>query len=246
MNRAIPFDAGRHPRAKIGYILLATEQTVQDDVMTLRPDGVGVHIARAAIPDSITTETLAAQADLLAPAAATLLPDGSLDVACYACTSGSLVIGEERVHAELTRGAPGAVPTSIITGVIGALHTLGARRVAVATPYLEDIDRQEAAYLEAAGFEVVHIDGLRLEKDSEMVRVPPTYIRDFALETDRAEADTLFISCGALRTLDVIEEIETRAGKPAVCSNQAMVWDCLRKAGVRDQLQGYGSLLRDH
>ena len=51
----IRFDDGRHPRAKIGYVLLATEQTVQDDVLTLRPPGVGVHFTRAAIPDSITS-----------------------------------------------------------------------------------------------------------------------------------------------------------------------------------------------
>jgi hypothetical protein len=62
----VEFDQGRHHRAKIGYVLLATEQTIQDDVMRLRPDGVGVHITRAEIPDSITNETLAAQADLLA------------------------------------------------------------------------------------------------------------------------------------------------------------------------------------
>ena len=107
--RQIRFDEGRHARAKIGYVLLATEQTVQDDVMRLRPPGVGVHFTRAAIPDSITSESLAAQADLLADCAATLLPDGSLDVVCYACTSGSLVIGEERVFTELNRGAPGAL-----------------------------------------------------------------------------------------------------------------------------------------
>ena len=104
----IRFDDGRHARAKIGYVLLATEQIVQDDVIRLRPPGVGVHFTRAAIADSITNDSLAAQADLLADCAATLLPDGSLDVVCYACTSGSLVIGEERVFAELNRGAPGA------------------------------------------------------------------------------------------------------------------------------------------
>jgi maleate isomerase len=245
MPRDIPFDAGRHPRAKIGYVLLATEQTIQDDVMALRPDGVGVHFARAPIPDSITAETLAAQVDHLADAAATLLPDGSLDVVCYACTSGSLVIGEERVFAEFRKGAPNAEPTTLITGVIRALRAVGAKSVAVATPYLEEIDRQEDDYLRAAGFDVVNIDGLRIEKDSDMVRVPPAYIVDFALSADRPEADALFISCGALRTLDVVGEIERRAGKPVICSNQAMIWDCLRRAGIDDRIQGYGRLLSD-
>lgn len=242
---AIPFDAGRHPRAKIGYVLLATEQTIQDDVMALRPEGVGIHFARAPIPDSITAETLAAQVDHLADAAATLLPDGSLDVVCYGCTSGSLVIGEDRVFEEFRKGAPRATPTTLITGVIGALRVLDAKRVAVATPYLEEIDRQEDAYLRAAGFDVVNIEGLRIEKDSDMVRVPPDYIMEFALAADRADADALFVSCGALRTLDVIGEIERRAGKPAICSNQAMIWDCLRKAGIEDRFEGYGRLLSD-
>lgn len=242
----IAFDAGRHGRAKIGYVLLATEQTIQDDVMALRPDGVGIHIARAAIPDSITSETLAAQADLLADAAATLLPDGSLDVVCYGCTSGSLVIGEQRVMAELNRGQPQARATSLITGVMRALHQVGARKIVVGTPYLDEVNQREADYMTAAGFDILAIEGLNLEKDSDMVRVTPAFIHDFAISLDRPDADAVFISCGALRTLDVIGDIETAIGKPAICSNQAMIWDTLRLAGIDDRFQGYGRLLADH
>jgi maleate isomerase len=241
----IGFDEGRHARAKIGFVLLATEQTVQDDVVALCPEGVGVHFARAAIPDSITSATLAAQADLLAPAAATLLPDGSLDVICYACTSGSLVIGEDRVHAELARGAPNAKPTSLIASVIKAMRALAVRRLAVATPYIAEINEREARYLDRAGFDVVSITGLEIEKDSDMVRVSPSFIRDFATGVDRADVDAIFISCGALRSLEVVQEIEDRLGKPVVTSNQAMIWDCLRLAGIDDPIIGYGRLLRD-
>ena len=243
---SIKFDRGSHARAKIGYVLLATEQTVQDDVIKLRPPGVGIHFTRAAIQDSITSESLAAQADLLADCAANLLPDGSLDVVCYACTSGSLVIGEERVFAELKRGAPAAEATSLITGVIRALRALQARRIVVATPYLDEVNQREVDYLEQAGFEVISMCGLNLEKDSDMVRVTPAYIAEFALAQDHADADAIFVSCGALRTLEVIGNIETRAGKPAVCSNQAMIWDCLRLAGIEDRFEGYGRLLAEH
>jgi len=242
---SIQFDAGRHPRAKIGYVLLATEQTVQDDVIRLKPSGVGIHFTRAAIADSITNESLSAQVDLLADCAASLLPDGSLDVVCYACTSGSLVIGEERVFAELNRGAPNARATSLISGVIKALETLQARRIVIATPYLDEVNQREVDYLEQAGFEVLSICGLNLEKDSDMVRVAPDYITEFALAQDRVDADAIFVSCGALRTLDVIAEIEARAGKPAICSNQAMIWDCLRLAGVDDRIEGFGRLLSE-
>ena len=123
------------------------------------------------------------------------------------------------------------------------MRTVGAKRIAVATPYLDEINRMEDDYLRAAGFDVVNIEGLQLEKDSDMVRVPPDYIADFALSADRAEADALFVSCGALRTLDVIDDLEKRAGKPVICSNQAMIWDCLRRAGIADTMPGYGGLL---
>lgn len=240
------FDHGRHYRAKIGYVLLATEQTVEDDVMRLCPSGVGVHFTRAAIPDSITCETLSAQAALLGDCAATLLPDGSLDVVCYACTSGSLVIGEARVFAELNKGAPGAKATSLITGVIRALRAVRANRIVIATPYIDDINQREAEYLESAGFEVLSIDGLGIEKDSDMVRVVPEFITEFALTVDRNEADAIFISCGALRALEVVEKIEQHVGKPVIVSNQAMIWDTLRLAGIDDRIEGYGRLLLYH
>ncbi|NOX72385.1 MAG: arylmalonate decarboxylase [Alphaproteobacteria bacterium] len=244
LNQA--FDAGRHARAKIGFVLLATEQTIEDDIFTLRPPGVGVHFTRAPIPDSITVETLAKQADELANAAATLLPDGSLDVICYACTSGSLVIGEEKVIGELNKGAPGAKATSLITGVLTALRALDVKRIAVATPYLDEINRREADYMSAAGFGITNIRGLDLEKDSDMIRVRPDFIADFAASVDTPDADALFISCGALRSLDIVDTLEQKLGKPVICSNQAMMWDVLRRAGIKDRIEGYGALFRDH
>ncbi len=243
--RDVRFDAGRHPRAKIGFVLLATEQTIEDDAYRVRPDGVGMHFARVPSPDSITNETLAAIKDHLAPVAASILPDGSLDVVCYGCTSGSLVVGEENVFAEFRRGQPNAQPTTLITGVMRALKIMQARNIVVATPYLDEINRAEADYMEAAGFRVLDIQGLNIELDSDMVRVTPDYIAEFAAGIDRADADAVFISCGALRTLDIVDVLERDLGKPVICSNQAMLWDCLRLAGIDDKLDGFGRLLRE-
>jgi maleate isomerase len=167
-------------------------------------------------------------------------------VICYACTSGSLVIGEERVFQELNRGAPTAKATSLISGVLRALGALQARRVVVVTPYLDEINAREAAYMERAGFQILDIQGMNLEHDSDMVRVAPDYIVELASSVDRADADAVFVSCGALRTLDVVQQLEDRLGKPVVCSNQAMMWDCLRLAGIHDRITGYGTLLAEH
>lgn len=240
------FDEGRHPRAKIGFVLLSTERTIEDDMFRLRPEGVGIHFTRAYNEDDITVKTLSDQVDDLARAASTLLPDGSLDVVCYACTSASLLIGEDRVIKELSKGAPSARATTLISGVLRGLKAMGVSRVSVATPYLDEINAREVDYMEAAGFGISAIRGLNLDKDADMVRVTPQAIGRLAASVDRPDADAVFVSCGALRTIDIVEKLEQELGKPVICSNQAMMWDVLRLAGLDDQIQGYGTLLRSH
>ncbi len=144
--------------------------------------------------------------------------------------------------AEIRRGAPWAQPSTLVTGVINALHRLKVQKVVVATPYLDEINTVEAEFLYHKGFNVLDIQGLNIDDCEAMGRISPAFIRDFALSIDHEDADAIFVSCGGIRTLDVLQEIEDAAGKPVICSNQAMMWDCLRKAGINDSIEGYGQL----
>jgi len=238
------FDRGRHWRARIGFVLIATERNIEDDLLAVAPAGVGLHFARVETGLEVNRANLGAQLGGLAGAAARLLPGEPPDVVCYACTSGSVVMGEEAILGELEAGAPGAIASTLVSGVIEGLHALAARRIVVATPYLDELNAIERAYLEARGFEVLDIQGLQLRYDREMVNVAPDYLVEFACAVDRPEADAVFVSCGALRTLEVVESIEQALCKPVVCSNQAMLWHCLRLAGVDDPIPGHGRLLR--
>jgi len=240
------FDQGNHWRARIGYVLLAMEQTIEDDVYRLTPPGVGSHFTRVRMPNAVTVENLLAVADELPKAAGLILPEATLDAITYACTSGSLVIGEDKVKELLSQGAPGAKASSLVTGAIRALHTLGAKRIVVATPYLDEINQLEETYFCERGLEVLNIQGLNITNDEDIVRVSPPFMKDFARSLDRPDADAIFISCGALRVLNIIDDLEQMVGKPVVTSNQALVWDVLRLAGVEDRIEGYGRLFRDH
>jgi maleate isomerase len=77
-----------------------------------------------------------------------------------------------------------------------------------------------------------------------MVKVMPDFIKEFALSIDRPDAEAIFISCGALMSIDVVDKIEEMVRKPIIVSNQAMIWETLRLAGIKDVIDGYGSLLR--
>jgi maleate isomerase len=245
-TRAAEFDQGRHSRGKIGFVLLQTEQTIEDDMFAIIPRTVGVHFSRVAIPNTINVATLGRMVDGLAEGARMIIPDAKLDVICYACTSGSIVIGEEQVVAELKAGAPGAVATTLITGVVRALRAFGAQKIVVGTPYLDEINELERTFLIEKGFEVLELRGLSIALDSDMVRVSPRFLLDFAESLDCKDADAIFISCGALRSVEIIEELERRVNKPVVVSNQAMAWDTMRLAGVADSVSGFGRLLREH
>lgn len=240
------FDEGRNARGKIGFVLIPNEQTIEDDMIRHMPPGVGAYFARASMPREISTESLAQLRTSLAGAAARILPDDGLDVVVLACTSGTVAVGEEAARAELARGAPGARTTTLAGAVRKALSAMGARRIVLGSPYIPELNANMVAYLVAAGFEVLEAHGLGLYHDTEMIRVSPDYLLEFARAIDRPEADALLLSCGALRSLDVIDRIEQALGKPAICSNQAMLWDCLRLCGVEDRLPGLGRLLREH
>lgn len=240
----IRFDQGRHWRAKIGFVILAMEQTIEEDVYRLAPKGVGVHFSRVRMANAVTVDTLETVGKQLAGAAALILPDEKLDVVCYACTSGSLVLGEKKVANELIKGAPNAIATSLITGVIHALEAFMVRQIVVGTPYIDEINIMEKEYLEDQGFDILDIQGLNITNDADMVKVTPDFIKEFALSIDRPDAQAIFISCGALRSIDVVDKIEEMVRKPVIVSNQAMIWETLRLAGIKDVIDGYGSLFR--
>lgn len=242
--RDVIYDKGTNWRAQLGFIVIATDLVMEDNINRLSPDGVGSSITRLKMPRECTIETLAVQINDMAEAASIIQPDAHPDVVCYACTSGSIVIGEERVMSEIKRGAPWAKPSTLVTGVINALHRLDAKKIVVATPYLDEINTVEAEFLRMKGFDVLDIQGLNIDDCEAMGRISPSFIRDFALSIDHKDADAIFVSCGGIRTIDVVQEIENAAGKPVICSNQAMMWDCLRRAGIDDSIDGYGQIFR--
>ncbi len=92
---------------------------------------------------------------------------------------------------------------------------------------------------------MIDIQGLNIAGGSQMGRVTPGCLKEFALSIDSPDADAIFVSCGGIRSLDVVEEIEEAAGKPVITSNQAMMWSCLRRAGIEDRLTGFGRIFQE-
>lgn len=235
-------DAGRHHRASIGFIMMSTDPSGEADIRDMLPQGVGAFVTRLRTDDHTTNETLARHIDHMAEAAARLQPEARPDIVSYGCTSGSIVIGEDRVYEEIRKGAPWAQPMCLARGVLDALNALEAKRIVVGTPYLDEINEAEAQFLLEHSFDVLDIQGLNIASGQDMGRVTPAYWAEFAQAIDTPDADAIFLSCSGIRALEAVPAIEAATGKPVVTSNQAHMWSCLRRAGIDDKLTGFGRL----
>ena len=234
-------------RGRIGLITLASDSSVLPEYTRVMPDDVAVYAAPIVLPRGEVNATALAEmlaSDQLEHAAA-LLVWADVDVIVFACTTGSLVhgVGWDREVAGRIERASGRPATTTTTTVLGALRAVGATTLAVATPYLEELNAIERRFLEASGFAVAAISGLGCATDAEIGRLDPVDAVSLVERVDTPEADAIFISCTNFHCLPAIASLERQVGKPVVTSNLAGAWAALRQIGIEDTIPGYGQLL---
>ena len=237
-------DNGIAGRARIGLVTLATDETIEYEWrQMLDLPGVGLFGSRIFNASRITPETLRALAGGIAAGAALILPGQKLDVLAFGCTSATIVLGEEAVFARLREARPEIACTTPPTAALAALARLGARRVAVLTPYREDVNATVAAYFQARGLEIVGFGSFSEDDDGVVARIDAASIRDAMLELGRApDVEAVFVSCTSLRLAEQAVSLEAALGKPVTSSNHAMAWHALRLAGVAEARPAFGRL----
>ncbi len=181
----------------------------------------------------------------IAAAAALIKPGIPLDVLAYGCTSGAMVIGEERVFALLREAWPGRPCTTPITAALAGLRMLGARRIALLTPYIDEINQTMRRYIEERGITVVAMGSFNNSNDNEVARISAASLEAAILELGaESEIDAIFVACTSLRVAALIADTEAKLGKPVISSNHALAWHALRLAGYSDAVPGLGELFR--
>lgn len=245
-NIPCDFDQGVGARARIGIIQLATDQTAEHEFRQImgRP-GVATYASRVYNDNNITPETLKALEAEVEKGTALIMPGRKLDVVGFCCTSGAMIIGDDKVASLIHKVRPGVGYTSPMAGAIAAMKALGMRRVAMLTPYVQAINDLMRAYIQAAGPRVPVMGSFTIADDAKVATITERAVRDAAIALARETAvDGVFLSCSSVRALGVIEEVEAALGLPMISSNQSMAWHMLRLAGIKDEIPGLGRLLR--
>lgn len=229
-------------RAKLGIIIPSNNTILEPEFARMVPAGVSVHAAR--ILTAGTTPEAIVEMERNAARAVTELRAGAVDALAYACLATALVKGRgwaERFMEEVERET--SVPvTTAVTATLEGLTAVGARRVAVGTPYPQEIHRLLPPFFEAYGFEVVRSQTLDVKDALEVCRVPSSAAYRLARAVDTAEAQAVCIVATDFQTVDIIAALERDLRKPVVTTNQALLWRSLTLAGVGPAVTGYGRL----
>lgn len=228
---------------RIGLIIPSVNATIEPEFYRAAPPEFSFHSVRVMLRETTPTGLRTMNRDLAA--AANLLASLSPAAVAYACTSGSFLDGPEALEKQTTelRAAVGCPVVATSAAMIDGLRSFGVQRLALATPYLDEVTELECRFLEACGFEVVSWRGLRLS-GAAIREVPPERVYELAVEIDHPDAEALFVSCTDLRALEVVPALEETLGKPVMTSNQVTLWALLQTCGHGACLPGLGRLLQ--
>jgi maleate isomerase len=229
-------------KAKIGLLLPSANTIMEEEFNALKPDGVSVHAARMLIRFP-NIEELAKMAEDTEKATE-LISTAKPSIIAFGCTSGSVLNGlgwDEKLISRIQKIAK-VHATTTATAVIRAFKELEIHKIAVVTPYIEELNELEKDFFEDSGITVLEIRGIDLGGE-EMEMLTLEKIADYARAVNRSDADAVFLSCTNLKALPIVEQLEKELGKYVFSSNIATYWDVMRRLGIKQPITGMGKLL---
>ena len=229
----------------LGMIFPPLNYPVPPEATLLYPKGVKFLSEGVGLP-RMTPEGYDSVVPKIVPAAEKLAQRGATGISIMG-TSLTFYKGaafNQELIASVTK-ATGLPCTSMSNGIVDGLRAAGGKRVAVATAYADVVNATLKTFLEESGFEVVIVKGLGIERFEDRAPVTQDELLNFSagVWASARKADTLLISCGALKTLDLIVPLESRCKVPVVSSTPHALMNAVRLVGLSGRAQGYGSVL---
>jgi len=176
-----------------------------------------------------------------------LLGTAKVEAVVLAQTSASLHADDydDAVTKRMSAGA--GVPAITSAQAIGrAVRALGARRIAIVSPYSEAVNERAARYFEKKhGLQTVALEGFGATDAYAIGKLGPQNARDAFARIDRPEIEVYVVPGGNFPTMSSVVAWEREFKKPVVTTNQASFWSMLRAFDSADRLPAFGRLLAE-
>jgi maleate isomerase len=211
---------------RVGLLIPSSNTVMEVDFVRNLAHDTTVHTGRMYMVET----TVAGEERMLdefampaAEAVGTALPH----VVVFGCTSAGALRGKQ-YDAELCKrigSVTNAIPVSVIASVNQALRDTRASRVAVITPYVDELNQRIKASVEAEGIEVTSMHGMGITKNFDIAQVMPDEIVDFVRQRigARVNAEALFISCTNFNAMSALSALRMIYEVPMVTSNLAAI-----------------------
>jgi arylmalonate decarboxylase len=233
-------------KAKIGILIPSVDTGYCSyEFRVLCPDGVVTLETRVAM-GSLTLENLQKmRGDALY--GARLLASANPNVITYEATAAGFVLGVEG-DAALIREIEEETGVRVTTGaasVAASLEALGIKKVGIYAATPQEVTNFTVQYLTDKGFDVRRQESVSFGHASEGFRMSPWEVYGNVMKFYRRcpEVDAIFIAGGCFRTLEMLATLEKDIELPVVTTVPANMWHCLKIAGVKDPVYGFGQLL---
>ena len=210
---------------RVGLMIPSSNTMMEGDFQRGLPGHAQLHTARMFMKDTTAAGEYRMLDEFALPAArdlATVNPHAVV----FGCTSAGALRGNA-YDAELCQrisDITGVATVSTIQSVRSAIQASGARRVAVITPYVDELNVKIKESVEADGVEVSRIVGMDIADNFTIGQVTVDEIVAFAERSVLGlKVDLLFASCTNYAALSAREALQERLRLPVITSNQAVL-----------------------
>jgi maleate isomerase len=241
-------------RMKFGVIAPSTNTAVQPELDAMRPRGVTNHFGRIHIPNdpirndgdfATLIETVRRELMAAIDRVMTCEPD-HLIMGMSSETFWDGLEGSERLRERVEEHAG----VKVTMGSDASRQALGRygdiKRIGVVTPYMPVADAQVRRFFADCGYEVVRLKGLKCRSPVLIAHVSEKELRDAILEVDGPDVEAVIQVGTNLATARLAAIAEFWLDKPVLAINTATYWWALRRNGIADKVDGFGSLLIEH
>lgn len=208
-------------KRSIGLIVLQSDETVEPELhQWLPPTKYDVLVSRVPSGEEVTEETLGVMASHIQRSAELFPRSSSFDVIAYCCTSGTSVIGAEKVAELVKAGCETRHVTDPLSALVSACERRNIKRLAFLSPYIESVSAHLRNVVADAGIESPVFGTFNEGEEAKVAWIDEESIHKAALSLARKGGiDGIFLSCTNLKTYGLLDKIEAECGLPVLSSN---------------------------
>ena len=178
---------------RIGVITLSTDFTIEQDFRRIcHNQNVDIYVNRIPFENPLNKGNYLKMAEHLADIASNILPGEYIDSIAYGCTSGTVAIGDKRIVDEINKSKKGSYVSTPIKAALNAFANLKIDKIAVLTPYPEQVNKTIFDHLVKNNIEIISFSSFNLEYDNDIANVDPKCLIETIDKIDHKEAEAVF------------------------------------------------------